>query len=82
MANASNNAIAAAVDEIAPVKDHAPEHHSSNPRIPTEDGPHSIGLLTLEDGPVSARTKIRTLAIVAALYMVLFIAALDQTIIA
>lgn len=43
---------------------------------------HNIEALHLDEGDVNARTKIRTLAIVLALYVVLFIAALDQTIIA
>jgi hypothetical protein len=44
--------------------------------------PHAVEAIHLDESDVNARTKIRTLAIVAALYFVLFIAALDQTIIA
>lgn len=83
MAIASNDATAAAsVDEIAPVKDRIPDHQASSPKTPAETGPLSIERLVIEEGLVNTRTKTRTLAIVAALYMVLFIAALDQTIIA
>ena len=44
--------------------------------------PQLVDTIHLDEGNVTARTKIRTLAIVLALYVVLFIAALDQTIIA
>jgi len=44
--------------------------------------PQTVETLHLDEGDVNVRTKIRTLAIVSALYVVLFIAALDQTIIA
>jgi len=53
--------------------------------VPThtdEHQPQAVEPLHLDEINVNARTKIRTLAIVAALYFVLFIAALDQTIIA
>lgn len=83
MAIGTNDAAtAASVDEIAPVKDHIPDCQTSSPKTPTENVLQSIEPLTVEERPVNPRTRIRTLAIVAALYMVLFIAALDQTIIA
>ena len=47
-----------------------------------EHQPQGTEAMHVDEGDVTARTKIRTLAIVSALYVVLFIAALDQTIIA
>ena len=44
--------------------------------------PQTVETLHLDEGDINVRTKIRTLAIVLALFVVLFIAALDQTIIA
>lgn len=54
----------------------------SPPSDADEQQPHIADSLHLDEGEVNVRTKIRILAIVAALYVVLFIAALDQTIIA
>jgi hypothetical protein len=73
------------VDTIVPVDDHPAKHTASdsNINIPSHTHePETIEILHLDEGDVNVRTKIRTLAIVAALYFVLFIAALDQTIIA
>jgi hypothetical protein len=75
------------VDTIAPVGVHPAKHTASDPNINipchTNDPlPETTEALHLDEGDVNVRTKIRTLAIVSALYFVLFIAALDQTIIA
>jgi hypothetical protein len=75
------------VDAIAPVLGHPAKHTASdlNINIPShinEILPETAEALHLDEGDVNVRTKIRTLAIVSALYFVLFIAALDQTIIA
>lgn len=77
----------AAVDTISPVGDHPAKHSASDAdiRLPShtnEEEPEITEGLHLDEGDVNVRTKIRTLAIVSALYFVLFIAALDQTIIA
>lgn len=76
------------VDSIAAIDNHV---HPTKlpPSIPTvhqlrtdEHQAQVVEALHLNEGNVTVRTKIRTLAIVLALYVVLFIAALDQTIIA
>jgi hypothetical protein len=75
-------------DTIAPVGVHPAKHTaSSDPNIDipshtNEPLPETTETLHLDEGDVNVRSKIRTLAIVSALYFVLFIAALDQTIIA
>jgi hypothetical protein len=92
MATGDGSALmAAGVDTIAPTSDHQPakspppvsdsltSHHSSHAE---EHQPQVMEALHLDEGDINVRTKIRTLAIVSALYVVLFIAALDQTIIA
>lgn len=43
---------------------------------------HTVEPLHLDEANANVRTKLRIYAIVAALYLVLFVAALDQTIIA
>jgi hypothetical protein len=43
---------------------------------------HTVEPLHLDEANPNVRTKLRIYAIVAALYLVLFVAALDQTIIA
>jgi hypothetical protein len=71
------------VETIAPVDDHTTSHPDINiPSHTNEPLPETTETLHLDEGDVNVRTKIRTLAIVSALYFVLFIAALDQTIIA
>jgi hypothetical protein len=75
------------VDTIVPVDSHPAKHTASDPNIniPTHTNDpltETTEVLHLDEGNVNFRTKIRTLAIVSALYFVLFIAALDQTIIA
>jgi hypothetical protein len=75
------------VDTIVPVDDHPAKHTASDPNNnnrshTNEPLPETTETLHLDEGDVNVRTKIRTLAIVSALYFVLFIAALDQTIIA
>ena len=90
MATVDGSALmAAGVDTIAPTSDH---HHPA--KLPTpistshpsshaeEHQPQVIEALHLDEGDITVRSTIRTLAIVSALYVVLFIAALDQTIIA
>lgn len=47
-----------------------------------EEHPNAIEPLHLDEEDATVRTKLRTYAIVLALYLVLFLAALDQTIIA
>jgi hypothetical protein len=75
------------IDTIAPGGVHPAKHTASDPNINipshiNETLSEITETLHLDEGDVNVRTKIRTLAIVSALYFVLFIAALDQTIIA
>jgi hypothetical protein len=55
---------------------------ASNPSIDSKEQAQMPEPMQVEESNIDDRSKPRTLAIVAALYMVLFIAALDQTIIA
>jgi hypothetical protein len=87
MAIVDGNASTDVVDTIAPAVGHPAKHTASDPNInitshPNDPLPETTEALRLDEGDVNVRTKIRTLAIVSALYFVLFIAALDQTIIA
>jgi hypothetical protein len=87
MAVLNDTASTDVVDTIVPVDDHPAKHTASEPKINipshTDEPLHeTTETLHLDEGDVNVRTKIRTLAIVSALYFVLFIAALDQTIIA
>lgn len=85
---AVNDAVSTAdADAIAPVEAHTAKQTASVSSVPRlslsyDQQPQAIEALHLDEGNVNTRTKIRTLAIVLALYVVLFIAALDQTIIA
>ena len=78
----------AGIDSIAPMdnRDHptklAPSVSTVQQIHTEEHQPQVFEAMHLDEGNVTVRTKIRTLAIVLALYVVLFIAALDQTIIA
>lgn len=75
----------AGTDAIAPVDGHTAKHTASVSTVPSPTDcqqPQAVEALHLDEGNLNVRTKIRTLAIVLALYVVLFIAALDQTIIA
>lgn len=81
-------ASAADIDSVAPMHD---RDHSTTlaPSVSAIQGiqieehqPQLVETIHVDEGNVTVRTKIRTLAIVLALYVVLFIAALDQTIIA
>jgi hypothetical protein len=73
-------ALTADIDSITPLD------HPTKPPTPVphtdEQQPRAVETLHLDEADVNVRTKVRTLAIVSALYVVLFIAALDQTIIA
>ena len=87
MAAVAATAHAADVDTIAalsdcPTKSPPPVFNVHPPSYTNEQQPRTVETLHLDEGDVNVRTKIRTLAIVSALYVVLFIAALDQTIIA
>lgn len=87
MATVAAIAYAADVDTIAalsdcPTKSPPPVFNVHPPNHIDEQQPQTVETLHLDEGDVNVRTKLRTLAIVAALYVVLFIAALDQTIIA
>lgn len=88
MSIVDTTASTADVDSIAPMDKHKlptkmPPPLSTIDHINTDERlPHDIEELHLDEGNTTVRTKIRTLAIVLALYVVLFIAALDQTIIA
>ena len=88
MAVVDATALPAGIDRITPTdnRDHSTKLASSVSTIQQfqtdEHQPQGIEAIHLDEGNVTARTKIRTLAIVSALYVVLFIAALDQTIIA
>lgn len=86
MAIVDVTASTADVDSIAPVVAHRTELPTPTPAIDPvltdRHEPHAIEAIHLDEGDGNVRTKIRTLAIVSALYFVLFIAALDQTIIA
>jgi hypothetical protein len=80
---ADNIAVQSALDTIAVIDETSTKLPTSNPAIDTEETTtHITEPIQVDDSDVDARGKPRTLAIVAALYMVLFIAALDQTIIA
>jgi hypothetical protein len=80
MAIVDATASTADIDSIAPMthpaKSPTPVSHID------EQQSRTVEILHLDEGDVNVRTKVRTLAIVSALYFVLFIAALDQTIIA
>jgi hypothetical protein len=87
MAVLNDNVFTDAIKTIAPIEGHPAKHTASDPNInipshTNESPPETTETLHLNEGDVNVRTKIRTLAIVSALYFVLFIAALDQTIIA
>jgi hypothetical protein len=86
MAIVDTTASTADVDSIAPAVAHCTELptpvSTTSPIYPDDHQPQGVEALHLDEINVNTRTKIRTLAIVAALYFVLFIAALDQTIIA
>lgn len=88
MAMINATAPTADVDSIAAIDNHdhptkLPPPNSTINTIHTDEHlPHLVEELHLDESNVTVRTKIRTLAIVLALYVVLFIAALDQTIIA
>lgn len=87
MATINDIALAADVDTIAPVvdcptKSEPPISHHQSASHTDEQQPQIAEPLHLDEGVVNVRTKFCTLAIVSALYVVLFIAALDQTIIA
>lgn len=83
---ATNDTVSTAnTDVIAPIRGPTTKRTASVSAIPgtADDQQHqNIEALHLDEGDINVRTKIRTLAIVLALYVVLFIAALDQTIIA
>ena len=74
--------VQSALDAITVVDKTSTKLPASNPAIDTEYTTHTPEPMQIDEDNVDARSKPRTLAIVAALYMVLFIAALDQTIIA
>lgn len=88
MAIINATASPAGIDSIAPMdnRDHptklAPSISTVQPIQTDEHQPQVVEAIHLDESDVTVRTKIRTLAIVLALYVVLFIAALDQTIIA
>jgi len=88
MAIVDATASPAGIDRITPTdnRDHSTKltpSISAVQGIQTEDHqPQLVEAIHLDEGNVTVRTEIRTLAIVLALYVVLFIAALDQTIIA
>lgn len=86
MATVDATASTGDVDSIAPTSAHRTKSRTPASAVHTvltdEHEPHVIEAIHLDEGDVNVRTKIRTLAIVLALYFVLFIAALDQTIIA
>jgi hypothetical protein len=71
-----------ALDAITVVDETTTKNSAANPTIDTEEPTQIPEPVQIEEDDVDTRSKSRTLAIVAALYMVLFIAALDQTIIA
>jgi hypothetical protein len=79
---ADNIAVQSALDAIAVIDETSTKLPASNPAIDSKEQPQMPEPMQIEGSDVDARGKPRTLAIVAALYMVLFIAALDQTIIA
>jgi hypothetical protein len=79
---ADNIAVQSALDAIAVIDETSTKLPASNPAIDSKEQPQMPESMQVDDSDVDARSKPRTLAIVAALYMVLFIAALDQTIIA
>jgi len=80
MAIVEATASTADIDSIAPM-DHPTKSPTPVPHT-DEQQPRTVETLHLDEGDVNVRTEVRTLAIVSALYVVLFIAALDQTIIA
>lgn len=88
MAIVDATALPAGIDTITPTnnRDHptklAPSISTTHQISTDGSQPQPVDTIHLDEGNVTARTKIRTLAIVLALYVVLFIAALDQTIIA
>jgi hypothetical protein len=74
-------AVVSAADAIAVVKETA-KLPASNPATESEEQSQMTEPMQIDESNLNVRSKPRTLAIVAALYMVQFIAALDQTIIA
>jgi hypothetical protein len=77
-----NMAVQTALDAITVVDETPTKLPASTPSIDSKEQPQVPEPMQIDESDVNARSKPRTLAIVAALYMVLFIAALDQTIIA
>lgn len=88
MATVDAPASPAGIGSVTPTdkRDHSTKLAPSIPTIQhvrtDEIQPQAIEAMHVVEGDVTVRTKILTLAIVLALYVVLFIAALDQTIIA
>jgi len=86
MAIVDATASTADTDSIAPMnhptKSPTPAPSTIQPLQSDEHKPQVVEAMHLDEGNVIVRTRVRTLAIVSALYFVLFIAALDQTIIA
>jgi hypothetical protein len=79
---AENIIVQSTVDAIAVIDETSTKLPASNPSIDSKEPTQIPEPMQVDESNVDARSKPRTLAIVAALYMVLFIAALDQTIIA
>jgi hypothetical protein len=79
---ADNIAVQTSLDAITVVDKTPTKSPTSNPTIVSDEPTQMPEPMLLDESDVDARSKPRTLAIVAALYMVQFIAALDQTIIA
>jgi hypothetical protein len=79
---ADNMAVQTAPDAITVVDETPARLPASSPANDTAKSTEMPEPMQIDESNVDARSKPRTLAIVAALYMVLFIAALDQTIIA
>jgi len=71
-----------ALDVINVVVESPANMPASKPAIESEEQSQLPEPTQMDESNANTRSKSRTLAIVAALYMVLFIAALDQTIIA
>jgi hypothetical protein len=79
---ADNMAVQTALDAITVVDETAAKLPASSAANDTAKSAQVPESMQMDESNVDTRSKPRTLAIVAALYMVLFIAALDQTIIA
>lgn len=79
---ADNLAVVSAPDTITFVDETPTKLPAPNTATDYEEQHRTPETIQIEENCVEARSKLRTLAIVAALYMVQFIAALDQTIIA